>query len=222
MKSFKKLVRCFFYCSKLLFFCLVLFQSPNLQAQTNASVSGKIVEANSQQALSFATIALLQNKDGKLQLLSGTISDANGLFTLHPTKKGRYNIKVSSVGYKSVVKALEIIQSGIYDAGIIAMEDSVNLMAEAVVVGERLKGRTENDKTVFFINKKILAVSGNTPGMLRHIPGIQVDLKQNITLRGNQNILLLVNGKERDKSFISQINPSQIDRVEILDTPPSN
>ncbi|MBE0654599.1 MAG: TonB-dependent receptor, partial [Bacteroidales bacterium] len=56
----------------------------------------------------------------------------------------------------------------------------------------------------------------------RHIPGVQVDLKQNISLEGSQNILLFVNGKERNKSYISQMNPALIDRIEIMNTPPSN
>lgn len=105
---------------------------------------------------------------------------------------------------------------------VIYPKDSTTLLKESVVFAERLKGKKENGKTIFFINNTILSASGSAPDMLRHIPGIQVDLKQNISLEGSSNILLFVNGKERDRSFISQLNPSQIDKVEILNTPPSN
>lgn len=103
---------------------------------------------------------------------------------------------------------------------IIYPADSTTFLKETVVFAERLKGKKENGKTVFFINNTILSASGSSPDVLRHIPGIQVDLKQNISLEGSTNILLFVNGKERDKSFISQLNPSQIDKVEVLNTPP--
>lgn len=106
--------------------------------------------------------------------------------------------------------------------GNIFLQDTTFIIPEAVVVGERIRGKSEGDKTIYYMNKKILEASGNAPDVLRHIPGIQVDLKQNISVEGSQNILLLVDGKERDKSFISQLNPSQINRIEILNTPPSN
>jgi len=108
------------------------------------------------------------------------------------------------------------------DAGTILLQDSTTLLKESVVTAERLKGKSENGKTIFFMNNTILSASGSAPDVLRHIPGIQVDMKHNITLEGSSKILLFVNGKERDKSFISQLNPSQIDKVEILNVPPSN
>lgn len=108
------------------------------------------------------------------------------------------------------------------DAGIIARQDSTTLLKESVVIADRMRGKAENDKTIFFMNNSILSASGSAPDVLRHIPGIQVDLKQNISLEGSTNILLFVNGKERDKSYISQLNPTLIDKIEILNTPPSN
>ena len=110
----------------------------------------------------------------------------------------------------------------LYDAGTFSLQDSSLLIAETVIAADRIKGKSETDKTIYYLNSKILSATGNSPDLLRHIPGVQVDLKQNISIDGNPNILLFVDGKERDKSYISQLNPSQIDKIEVINTPPLN
>jgi hypothetical protein len=222
MKNSNTLFEKLFRIVKTLLLFTVITASPGLHAQLECSVTGKIVEEKSNLPVPFATVGLLRNSEGDPHITAGTITDKNGSFTIGPVKSGKYSIQVSSVGYKTATKKLDIITSGIYDAGTIYLQDSMHMIGETTVVGERMKAKTENDRTIFFMNKKILAASGNAPDLLRHIPGIQVDLKQNITLEGNRDILLFVNGKERDRSYISQINPSHIDRVEIMNTPPSN
>lgn len=103
-----------------------------------------------------------------------------------------------------------------------SLQDTTLFLKEASVFAERLKGKIENDRTIYFVTDKIVAASGSAQDVLRYIPGIQVDLKKNISLEGSSNVLLFVNGMERDKSYISQLNPSNIDRVEVLNTPSSN
>lgn len=103
-----------------------------------------------------------------------------------------------------------------------SLKDTTVFLKEASVFAERLKGKIENDKTIYFVTNKIASASGSAQDVLRYIPGIQVDLKKNISLEGNSNVLLFVNGMERDKSYISQLNPLSIDRIEVLNTPSSN
>jgi outer membrane receptor for ferrienterochelin and colicin len=63
--------------------------------------------------------------------------------------------------------------------------------------------------------------SDNGVDILNYIPGVQVDIMKNISLEGSQHIVILVDGKERDRNFLSQLNARQIDKVEIIDTPGS-
>ncbi len=194
----------------------------NLLAQNTSSITGKIYEAKNNEPVPFATISLIDISDTVSHQLRGTISDDNGNFTIDQIQNGKYNLHISSVGFKKAIKTIEIVGSKVIDAGTFILQDSSLLIAETVIVGDRLKGKSETDKTIYYINSRILSATGNSPDLLRHIPGVQVDLKQNISIDGNPNILLFVDGKERDKSYVSQLNPSQIDRIEVLNTPPSN
>jgi outer membrane receptor protein involved in Fe transport len=72
------------------------------------------------------------------------------------------------------------------------------------------------------MTKKMLDATSTGMDVLKLIPGIQVDLMQNISLEGNRNIQVFVDGKERDGSFISQLDPKQIERIEIMSKPSSN
>lgn len=210
--------------NSLLLGLLLVFQlnSINLFAQNTSSITGKVVEAKNNEPVPFATICLIDISDTVLQQMRGTISDDNGNFTIDQIQNGKYNLQVSSIGFKNASKTFNIASSEVIDAGTFSLKDSSLLIAETVITAERIKGKSETDKTIYYINNKILSATGNSPDLLRHIPGVQVDLKQNISIDRNPNILLFVDGKERDKSFISQLNPSQIDKIEVINTPPLN
>lgn len=194
----------------------------NLPAQNTSSITGKIYEAKNNEPVPFATIILIDISDTVSHQLRGTISDDNGNFTIDQIHNGKYNLQVSSVGYKETIKTFEISSAKSIDVGTFSLQDSSLFIAEGVIAADRVKGKSETDKTIYYINNNLLSATGNSPDLLRHIPGVQVDLKQNISVDGNPNVLLFVDGEERDKSYISQLNPSQIDRIEVINTPPSN
>jgi len=84
------------------------------------------------------------------------------------------------------------------------------------IVGERIKAKSESDRTTYNVTKKMLEVSNTGTDVLKLIPGIQIDLMQNVSLEGSPDILIFVDGKERDKSFISQLSPDQIYHIELI------
>jgi outer membrane receptor protein involved in Fe transport len=218
MKSLKTLFTIWFS----VVFVVSQLNSIHLFAQSTSSITGKVFETKNNEPVPFATICLIDISDTVSQQIRGTISDDNGNFTIDQIQNGKYNVQVSSVGFKKAVKTFEITNPELIDAGTFSLQDSSLLIAETVITADRIKGKSETGKTIYYVSNKLLSATGNSPDLLRHIPGVQVDLKQNISIDGNPNILLFVDGKERDKSYINQLNPSQIDRVEVVNTPPSN
>ncbi len=191
-----------------------------VHAQNKQIISGKVIDGNNL-PIPFASVVLCADSVAELPSNVGTMSNEKGIFNLGAVQPGMFKLLVSSVGYKPVTELLEVKAGDVTDAGEIVLSDSVFLINEAVVVGERIRGKSESDRTIFYVNKKILDVAGTGTDVLKYIPGVQVDLKQNITLEGSSNILIYVNGIERSKSYVSQLNPMEIDKVEIIDTPSS-
>ncbi|MEN6454923.1 MAG: TonB-dependent receptor [Prolixibacteraceae bacterium] len=208
--------------TKTTLFLLLTLISAGVHAQKNASITGIITAEKNNQPIPYATVRLMKLSGDTARFSSGTITGENGCFTIESVHSGSYQLRVTSVGYRLALKPIDIGAPGVMNAGIISLKDSTLLIEEATVTAERARGKSDDNKTVFFLNKKILGASGSAPDVLRHIPGVQVDLKQNISLQGSSNILLYVNGKERDRSFISQLNPAFIEKVEVIHTPPSN
>jgi hypothetical protein len=75
-------------------------------------------------------------------------------------------------------------QTKTLDAGIIFLNENVINLKETVVVADRLKGKSEKDKTTFFMTRKMIDASNNGMDIIRLVPGVQVDLHQNISLEG--------------------------------------
>ena len=190
-----------------------------LSVHGQPSISGKLFDQKNNQAVPYANVALYEMPDSLL--VNGAISDTSGQFVIKPVPNGNYRMIITQLGYQSVSENVEIAGGQSFDSGIMLLNENFIRLDEAVVVGERMKAKAENGKTSFFINKKMVDASNTGTDILRLIPGVQIDLMNNIALEGSQNILILIDGKERDRNFVSQIHPKQIDKIEIMSASPS-
>ena len=189
----------------------------NGQGQQKHSIKGQLKDQQTMQAMAYATVALRRISDSTL--ITGTASNPDGQFILASVSEGKYSLIISAIGYNRVTKNIDLTED--FDAGTILLQDKSLALAEVVVVGERMKAKTEPDKTTYFVNKKMYDVSNNGVDLLSYIPGVQVDIMKNISLEGSQNIIILVDGKERDRNYLSQLNARDIDKVEVINTPDS-
>ena len=190
-----------------------------LQAQEHNKyfIKGQLKDRQSQQAVAYATVALRGKSDSTL--ITGTASNIDGEFILESIPDGSYCLIISAIGYNLVRKNIDLTNN--YNTDIILLQEKSVSLGEIVIVGERIKAKSEPDKTTYFMNKKMYEAADNGVDMLSNIPGIQVDIMKNISLQGSQQIIILVDGKERDRNFLSQLNSSQIDQVEVINSPDS-
>ncbi len=187
-----------------------------LKAQTDYTIIGSIYDEDNS-PVSLATVALYNLFDSAL--IAGTISDNSGRFEIKHTKAGAYWLAISFISYKPLSERVVLQDQQLIDLGaLVLLQTSVGL-SEASVVGERIKARQHSDKTVFYVDKSMQNTSNTGIDMVKYLPGCQVDLFQNISLEGKQNVLIQVNGLERNASFLNQINSADIDKIEINNNP---
>ena len=187
------------------------------QEQPKLSIKGRLKDQQTMQAVSYATVALKRSSDSTF--ITGVASNQDGEFSLENISRGSYCIIISAIGYNHVTITVDLTDG--YDTGVILLKPKSVALAEVVVTGERVKAKAGADKTTFFVNKKMYDASDNGVDILNYIPGVQVDIMKNISLAGSQKIVILVDGKERDRNFLSQLNARQIDKVEIIEAPGS-
>ncbi len=199
---------------------IIIFSVIRITASDYQSITGRLIDQRNNDAVPYAVVSLLRVPESVT--INSVYSDTSGLFTFKDVPIGNYKLLVTGMGYKPAFKLIVIDRIKKMDVGNILLEDvSINIK-ETEIFGDRLKAKSENNKTTFFITQKMLEVSGTGVDVLKLIPGIQFDLEQKVSLQGSKNVVIYVDGKERDRSFISQLNPDQIDKVEVISAPPSN
>lgn len=205
---------------KLMIFIIAIETSFGLlhgQGQQKLYIKGVLKDQQNMETVAFATVALRKTSDSTL--ITGTASKMDGEFIIENIDKGDYCVIISAIGYEYKAKTINLNEN--YNTGVILLQPKSVILGEVIVAGERVKAIPEADKTTYLLNKKMYDVSNNGVDMLSYIPGIQVDLMKNISLEGSQHTVILVDGKERDRSFISQLKASQIDKVEVINAPGS-
>ena len=182
------------------------------------AITGEIIEQKTQHPIPFASIALIQPETK--EIVAGVISDTLGKFSLNKVPYGSYQLVVSYLGYKKKKVQVQIEKKhNPLVVGTIMLEPGTQELAEVTVEEERLKGKQEVDKTVYTINERIQKMSADGMDVLKYIPGVSVDFQDNVSLEGTGNILYRVNGVTRDKDFVAQLHPADINKIEVITNP---
>lgn len=188
-------------------------------AQPSYRIEGKLHNFLENRPVEFASIALHHLPDSAL--VTGAVSDTSGRFLIGNLKEGNYFIRVSCIGYKTILKKGISVnpKNPAVNLGEISLDAEAQTLKEVTVEGERLKGVAEVDKTTYTVSSKVAASAHSGLELLRQVPAVQVDFQHNISLEGSSNILILVDGKQRDKDYLAQIDPNSIDKIEVMTNP---
>ncbi|MFO7977522.1 MAG: TonB-dependent receptor [Bacteroidales bacterium] len=198
-------------------FCMPVMASNQHPPAGSNTLSGIIRDAATTQAVPYATVALFDTT-GTI-LMGGTATSEEGAFSFSHGDPGSYLLRTSAIGYQTDFKNISINGSEITALGNIYLQPEQVSLQGIEVVGQRIKATTQEGKTSFLVNTTMQKASHTGTDIIKLIPGIQVDIMQNISLEGNDNIMILVNGRQRDRAYISQLKASRIDRVEVISNP---
>lgn len=188
-------------------------------AQSETVIIGRVVDAEDRRPIPSAHVALFDTSETHLQ--TGTVSDTTGHFRLAVSLEGPAVVQVRSMGYESVTRTVRPGGQPERALGEIALPRALLDHEEIVVQGEQVRARSGPDRITYYVDENLRAVTASGTDILKFIPGVQVDLMQNIALEGSQQILLLVDGRERDPDVMNHLNAADIERVEVMKTPPS-
>ena len=188
-------------------------------------LSGIILEKDSGSALFSATVSVRAVADSGL--VTGAISDFVGRFVIERLPIGRYFAVVSYVGFQSYVTPIFSITEAnrTVDLGVVSLAFDAAELEGVEIIGERADVAFEIDRTVYNTKNQLSSAGGSATDVLQNIPSVEVDVDGNVSLRGNQNISILINGKPSPLSgsfltaFLQQLPASSIDRVEVIPNP---
>lgn len=176
-------------------------------------VTGQIKDDESKEAIPFCKVVALTPSDSIVQ---GAYTDDNGFFSL-PLNPGVYKIVMSTYGYLNDT----------INTGLIRQENflGVNkLIKDAQLIDEvnvEASSRIEIlDRDVQVITDQHKEGAPATKNVLDRLPGISYDeYSGTLKVDGDANIMILVNGVEKDQEYIRNLDPEKLLRVETLRDP---
>ncbi|MBR9922615.1 MAG: TonB-dependent receptor [Bacteroidetes bacterium] len=208
----------------LLFFSLIFSLSVFAQeGEESIRVSGQILEESSNAPLEFVAVSMFRESDSLL--VGGSITDIDGQFSFD-LEPGGYYLTAEFIGYeKKAVSGIQV-EAGQenLDLGGIVVGESTTVLDEVEVVAERTQMEMKLDKRVYNIGKDISNAGGNASDILDNLPSVQVDIEGNVSLRGSEQVRILIDGKPSGlisggTDALRQLNSEMIEKVEIITNP---
>lgn len=185
----------------------------------NGVITGKVVDSLDRTGVEFANIALYRLKDSSL--VTGTLTDASGIFLLEKLMPGRYYIDIKFIGYQSrrVNGVMVSPRSPRVDLGTFSILAASENIEAVVVTGDKKMLLHNLDKKVFNVDKDIAVEGGTAADVLQNIPSVEVDTDGNVSLRGSSNVNILIDGRPSMLNSMEELPAQMIDRVEVITNP---
>lgn len=191
--------------------------------QGNLKITGQISDSTSRKPVEFATVALIAPGSGKT--IDGAVCDANGKFTINKVAPGKYVVTVSFIGYDTKRLNIDLDDKKDADLGTITISPGAKLLNEVTVEGQKSLIEERVDRTVYNAEADPTTKGGDASDVLKRVPSLSVDLEGNVSLRGNSNIMVLINNKPSSvmassvADALKQIPADQIKSVEVITSP---
>lgn len=203
------------------FFPASLYAQPAVPP--NPEITVHVVDEN-QHPVDFATINLLTKRDSAIFMSIRADSAGNAQFQDVPA--GAYLLCVTRVNFNRNCQEMEIIQvppSGGYNY-IIILQKSGGLQ-NVTITGKKNAIQYTADKTIIQVDASIGNVGATALEVLERSPGVTVDKDGNISLKGRNQVLVMIDGKPSYlgnaelATMLSGMSSSQIETIELIDNP---
>lgn len=188
-------------------------------------IEGTVLDSNTLEVIGFATLSL--KKKGSSILLDGVLSNENGQFKFEKVATASYDIYVSFLGYKEkkVSQVETTLKNPDVNVGQILLVPVQYVLDNVEIKEERLLIENKADKLVFNAENDASIAGGDATDVLRKVPMLSVDLNGNVSLRGSQNVRILINGKPSGMfssnvaDALKMFPADQIKKVEVITAP---
>jgi iron complex outermembrane recepter protein len=197
-----------------------------ISAQTKTGLSGTVNNSTGEPFAS-ATIQLIKASDSSL--VKVTTSNMKGAFEFENLPQGNYLLLVSAAGHaKSYSPVIEVAAgSTVIQAPVVVLKPQSKDLKEVTVVARKPLIEQKIDRTVVNVDAFVTNAGANALEVLEKAPGVQVDKDGNISLKGKQGVIVMMDGRPTYVSgadlanLLKGMQASQLEQIEIMTNPPA-
>ncbi len=192
--------------------------------QSTTSVKGVVTDKNNKPA-EAVTVSVLQATDSIAVKLQST--DMSGNFEFLDLSFGRYMLLYSAVGHQQVYS--EVFELNAANSTIllpaIQLSPASQEMKGITVVHRKPFIEQKIDKTIVNVDAAVTNVGATALEVLEKSPGVMVDKDGNISLKGKQSVMVMMDGRptylsgEQLANLLKSMPASSIDVIELVTNP---
>lgn len=202
---------------------LLLYPS-GLFSQNNCIVRGTVKDKTSAQPMEYVTVRVYDNQ--RRTMVKGAVSDDKGAFRITGLSAGSYYVLLTYTGYDSLKKAFTVSsQKPEANLQTLQLSSSSHRLKGLKVVTQRAQMSLEVDKKVFNVDQTLTAAGSSVSELLETIPSVEVDNEGSISLRGNSNVTIWIDGKpsgltaDNQGQILEQMPAENIEKIEVITNP---
>lgn len=189
-------------------------------AQQTVKISGKVIESGTNLPMEYS-IVYIQNTQNSSSVFGGT-TDQNGNFSID-VPKAEYSIRIDFMSFKSYETTVSVQENT--NLGTISLESDSQMIEGIEVIAERSTVEMRLDKRVYNVGQDMIVKGGTISDVLDNVPSVSVDVEGNVSLRGDDNVRILIDGKPSGLAGINindalkMLPADSVEKVEVITNP---
>ncbi len=201
-------------------YSILIAQTTFSKTVNNIKLTGTIIEYETKKALEYATILLTNEQNNTI---FGGITDTKGNFSI-TVPKGIYTIKIEFIGFKTLNLAKKQLIKNTH-LGTITLNESSESLKEVEIIAEKSTLDIRLDKKIYNVGKDMTLKGGTASDVLDNVPSVNVDPNGTISLRGNEGVRILINGKPaallglKSSNILQSLPAKSIKKIEVITSP---
>jgi ferric enterobactin receptor len=188
-------------------------------------IRGHLVDSASGHPLNRGSVAV--RRAGDSAFVTGALPKDDGSFQVTGLLPGRYTLRIRAIGFAPLLRNDIAITADhpVLDLGAIGLKEVAAKLDATQTVAEREDVVLAPDRTSYSVKNMPVASGGTAVDVLRNIPLVEVDGSNNVSLRGNANVVIQINGRstplkgDQLGAFLAQLPAGTVKNVEVATNP---
>lgn len=183
------------------------------------SITGEIKDKKTQEPIPYANVVV---KSGDA-IVTGGITNDTGIFSITKVPFGTYSFEVQFIGYKTEIQSVTLDKNNrTLGLGALFIEEDAVALAAVEVTAERSTIEQKIDRKIINVGKDLTMAGASASDIMGNIPSVSITQDGELSLRGNENVRVLVDGKPTNISsseLLQQIPSTSIKTIELITNP---
>lgn len=197
---------------------LIAVIAATIPAMAQRTITGKVVESDTKEALAMTTVKLLKTDS---TLVKGVLTSENGNFSITAPSNGKYILKITNIGFKGYTRNITVNSSNNIDLGTISVSPDAIMLKGATVTANLAKVTLKEDTFIYNAGAYRTPEGSAVEELVKRLPGAQVDDDGKITINGKEVKKILIDGKEfmtgDTKTAMKNLPTSIVEKVKAYD-----